>query len=219
MRQLFLAVCTAFALLAPSAFAHKDAHPGASPQAQAAKPKAVAAGTRDPRAYFTDTQLVNQDGRKVRFYTDMLKDRVVVVNVMYANCKEACPLITRQLTEVKDELGELFGKTVFFVSITSDPVRDTPPALKRFAQEQHADAAGWSFLTGSKENVDGILQRLGALSENVEEHATVLYILDVDNKRMRRMLPNLPPKAIAEAARIIATADKRVASAAAPVRD
>lgn len=223
MRQLFLAACTAFALVAPSAFAHEDAHkdtqPGASPQAQAAKPKAAAAGTHDPRAYFTDTGFVTQDGRKVRFYTDMLKDRVVIVNVMYASCKEACPLITRQLTEVRDDLGELFGKTVFFVSITSDPERDTPEALKRFAKEQHADVAGWSFLTGSKDDVDGILRRFGAYSENVEEHATVLYILDVDNKRMRRMLPNLPPKAIAEAARIIAAADKRVASTAAPVRD
>ena len=103
---------------------------------------------------------------------------------------------------------------MFFVSITSDPMRDTPRALKRYAQEQHADVAGWSFLTGNKQNVDAILQRLGALSENFEEHATLLYILDVDNKRMRKMLPNLPPKAIAEAARIIATAEKRTPPAA-----
>ena len=162
---------------------------------------------------------MTQDGRKIRFYSDMLKDRVAVVNVVYANCKDACPLITRQLTEVKDELGELFGKKVFFVSLSSDPVRDTPRAMKRYAQEQHADVAGWSFLTGSKKNVDAILKRLGAPSENFEEHATVLYILDVDNKRMRKMLPNLPPKAIAEAARIIAAAEKRTAAAVVPKLD
>ena len=178
--------------------------------------QAAAAGTRDPKTYFTESDLVTQDGRKVRFYSDMLKERVVVANVMYANCKDACPLITKQLTEVKDELGDLFGKKVFFVSITSDPARDTPRAMKRYAQEQHADVAGWTFLTGSKGNVEAVLKRLGALSENFEEHATVLYILDVDNKRMRKMLPNLPPKAIAEAARLIATAEKRPAATAAP---
>ena len=208
MRQLVLFTWAACALAASAEFAHGDPRATLTPDTEASVPKA-AAGTRDPRAYFTDAELVTQDGRKIKFYSDVLKDRVVVVNVMYTNCKDACPLITRQLAEVRDDLGDLFGKKVYFVSITSDPVRDTPRAIKKFAQEQNVDGAGWTFLTGSKQNVDGILKRLGALSENVEAHATVLYILDVDNKRMRKMLPNLPPKAIAEAARIIAAAGKR----------
>ena len=214
MQRLFLLLATVSALAVPAAFAHNGPHTKPKAEAASTAPQAPAAGTRDPRAYFTEADLLTQDGRKIRFYSDMLHIRVAVVNVVYASCKDACPLITRQLTEVKDELGELFGKKVFFVSITSDPMRDTPRALKRYAQEQHADVAGWSFLTGNKQNVDAILQRLGALSENFEEHATLLYILDVDNKRMRKMLPNLPPKAIAEAARIIATAEKRIPPAA-----
>jgi len=214
MLKFLLLLGTVCMLRGPAAIAHQDAV--ATAKADGPVAQAAAAGTRDPKAYFTDSDLVTQDGRKIRFYSDMLKDRVAVVNVMYTNCKDACPLITRQMSEVKDDLGELFGKKVFFVSITSDPVRDTPRAMKRFAQEQHADVAGWTFLTGNKNNVDAILKRFGALSENFEEHTTVLYILDVDNKRMRKMLPNLPPKAIAEAARIIATADKRPAAAVAP---
>ncbi len=214
MRRLIPLLATVSALAVPAAFAHNGPHAKPKAETSLTAPQAPAAGTRDPRAYFTEADLLTQDGRKIRFYSDMLHNRVAVVNVVYASCKDACPLITRQLTEVKDELGELFGKKVFFVSITSDPMRDTPRALKRYAQEQHADVAGWSFLTGNKQNVDAILQRLGALSENFEEHATLLYILDVDNKRMRKMLPNLPPKAIAEAARIIATAEKRTPPAA-----
>lgn len=166
------------------------------------------AGTRDPRVYFTEADLSNQDGRKLRFYSDVLKGRTVVLNVAYTSCTDACPLITKQLLQVRDELGPAFGKTVFFVTITSDPGRDTPRALKAFAQKQGADVAGWSFLTGRKGDVDVILKRLGVWSENVEEHATVLYIMDVDAKRMRRMLPNVPPKAIAEAARVIASPGK-----------
>ena len=205
MRMIVVLAAFAAALVAPAAFAHTgpSAGPHASPEAAAPPPPAT--GTRDPRAYFTDADLTNQDGRKVRFYSDTLKGRTVVLNVTYTNCTEACPLITQQLLQVRDELGTAFGKQVFFVTLTSDPARDTPQALKAFARKQNADLAGWSFLTGRKGDIDLILKRLGVFSENVEEHATVLYIMDVDGKRMRRMLPNLPPKAIAEAARIIAT--------------
>jgi len=177
---------------------------GSDSQAAVAQPEPT--GTRDPKAYFTDTRLLTQDGRTVRFYSDVLKGRVVVVNVMFTSCKDACPLITRQMVEVRDELAGLFGTRVFFVSITSDPLRDTPVAMKKFAKDQSADSGGWTFLTGTRENVYSVLGRLGARPEDVEDHITVLYILDVDNKRMRRMLPNQPPAAIAEAVRVIATA-------------
>ena len=208
MRKILLLATLATTLLASTAFAHSE-HPAAKPAAaDAAVRPATPAGTRDPRAYFTDADLTNHDGQKVKFYSDALKGKTVVLNVTYTNCTEACPLITRQMLQVRDELGSAFGKQVFFVSITSDPARDTPQALKTFAQKQSADVAGWSFLTGRKNDVDLILKRLGAFSENAEEHATVLYIMDVDAKRMRRMLPNLPPKAIAEAARQIATGGK-----------
>ena len=198
----------ALTLVASTAFAHKEPAAGVRPAADSVVQSPATSGTRDPRAYFTDADLMTQDGQKIKFYSDMLKGKTVVMNVMYTSCTEACPLITKQLSQVRDELGNMFDSKIFFVSITSDPARDTPQALKKFAQKQSADSAGWTFLTGRKNDVNLILKRLGALSENVEEHATVLYIMDVDRKRMRRMLPNLPPKAIAEAARIIASNDK-----------
>lgn len=213
MRTILLLAALATMLPAPAAFAHTD-HAAGKPAAAASAVRPAGAtgpGTRDPRVYFTDAGLTNQDGRKLQFYSDVLKGKTVVLNVTYTNCTEACPLITQQMVQVRNELGDAFGKQVFFVTLTSDPVRDTPQALKTFAQKQGADLAGWSFLTGRKDDVDVILKRLGVFSENVEEHATVLYIMDVDSKRMRRMLPNLPPKAIAEAARIIAAGAKNPA--------
>ncbi len=205
MRTLLLIAGLAAALLSPAALAHSEPAAGKRAAADSAIPPPASSGTRDPRVYFTDADLRNQDGQKLKFYTDALKGKTVVLNVGYTSCTDACPLITRQMLQVRDELGTLFGKQVFFVTVTSDPDRDTPQALKAFAQKQGADVAGWSFVTGRKGDVDLILKRLGAFSENVESHATVLYIMDVDARRMRRMLPNLPPKAIAEAARIIAT--------------
>lgn len=203
MRTAFFLILAACGLAAAGAGAHGLAGTSTQPQAPASTSTATT-GTRDPRAYFTDTEFLTQDGRTIRFYSEMLKDRVVVVNMMYTSCTEACPLITKQLNEVRKDLGELFGRKVFFVSISSDPERDTPRAIKEFARAQGADVPGWTFLTGNKRDVDAVLKRFGALSENVESHATTLYILDVDRKRMRKMMPNLPAKAIAEAARIIA---------------
>jgi cytochrome oxidase Cu insertion factor (SCO1/SenC/PrrC family) len=214
MRTILLRAALATTFLASCAVL---AHPGHGAETGTAAEGAVppaATGTRDPRAYFTDADLTNQDGRRLRFYSDALKGRTVVLNVTYTNCTEACPLITKQLLQVREELGAAFGRQVSFVTLTSDPGRDTPQALKAFAQKQGADMAGWSFLTGRKNEIDLILKRLGVYSENVEEHSTVLFIMDVDGKRMRRMLPNLPPKAIAEAARLIAGAGK--GSGAAP---
>ncbi len=189
-----------------------DALESARASARAAERASVphaSAGARDPAAYFTETELLTQDNRKVRFYSDMLKGRIVVVNVMFASCKDACPLITRQLVDARSELEGLFGTRVFFVSITSDPEHDTPAALKRFAREQHAEAAGWTFLTGAHDDVYAVLGRLGARPAQADDHITVLYILDVDNKRMRRVLPNIAPAAIAEAVRDIANAAQR----------
>ena len=208
MRKILLPAAVAAALLAPPAFAHTG-HDAGKPAATDAAPRPLATtGTRDPRVYFTDAVLTNQDGRKLKFYSDALKGKTVVLNVTYTNCTEACPLITQQMLQVREDLGQAFGKQVFFVTLTSDPDRDTPQALKAFAQKQKADMPGWNFLTGRKSDVELILKRLGAFSENPEEHATVLYIMDVDAKRMRRMLPNLPPKAIAEAARQISNPGK-----------
>jgi protein SCO1/2 len=208
MRKILLLAALAMTLPAPAAFAHSGHAAGKPAAADASAQPLPTTGTRDPRVYFTDADLTTQDGKKLKFYSDALKGKTVVLNVTYTNCTEACPLITQQMLQVREDLGQAFGKQVHFVTLTSDPDRDTPQALKAFARKQNADLPGWSFLTGRKDDVDLILKRLGAYNEDPEGHATVLYIMDVDAKRMRRMLPNLPPKAIAEAARQIASPGK-----------
>ena len=161
-------------------------------------PERAAGGTRDARTYFTDLELQTQDARKVRFYSDMLEGRTVLINVIYTSCKDACPLITKQMLEVSRQIGPLFGKQVHFVSLTSDPKRDTPAALKAYAVKQGANVEGWSFVTGSKENVEHILKKLGQFSQNVEEHSTLLIAGNVPAKRWSKIRPDAPPVAIAE---------------------
>jgi cytochrome oxidase Cu insertion factor (SCO1/SenC/PrrC family) len=115
-------------------------------------------------------------------------------------------MITRALVEVKNQLGPQFGKDVVFVSLTSDPKNDSPAALKKFAVEQGANVAGWTFLTGRKENVDHILKKLGQFSENVEEHSTLLIAGNVPAKRWSKIRPDAPPTAISERLKALAEA-------------
>lgn len=168
-------------------------------------PAALAAqgGTRDAATYFTNLELVTQDGRKVRFHDDVLVGKTVLINVIYTNCQDACPLITQQLLQIRKFLPD-FGRQIHFVTLSSDPVRDTPQEMKKFAQKQGADVDGWTFLTGRKENIDQILKKLGQHSDTVESHSTLLIAGNVLAKRWSKIRPESPPQAIA--ARLMAMA-------------
>ncbi|MFP3408349.1 SCO family protein, partial [Pseudomonas sp. SIMBA_065] len=112
------------------AFAH-EGHLEQAPEPQPA-PQAMTSGggTRDAQTWFTDTVLKDQNGRELRFYSDVLKDKVVMLNVIFTHCTDACPLITRKLREVREAMGQQLASQVTFVSISSDPLNDTPQALK-----------------------------------------------------------------------------------------
>jgi cytochrome oxidase Cu insertion factor (SCO1/SenC/PrrC family) len=161
----------------------------------AAKP---AGGTHDAQTYFTDTQLLNQDGEPVRFYSDVLKNRVVLLNVIFTHCNDACPLITRKLKEVRDALGEPLASQVYFISLTSDPQNDNPSVLKAFARKQGVDTPNWLFLTGEQAQMDLVLGRLGHLIPSPEQHSTQLIVGDVANKRWSKIRPDAPAAAIAQ---------------------
>ena len=149
------------------------------------------------RGYFTDTELTTHDGRKVRFYSDMLDNRTVVINVIYTSCKGACPMITQMLSFVSKEVGDRFGDDIHFVSISNDPERDTPEVLSEFAQQQGVNLDGWSFLTGPKTDVDQVIKKIGLYVENFEAHKSMLLIGNTRTGHWQKIPPNLPPQAIA----------------------
>ncbi len=188
-----------------NAGAHEN-HAAEQPAGAQAAPKPLKP-KRDPQAYFSDRLLLTQDGAKVRFYSDVLKGRMVVISTFFTNCGDACPLITEQLKRVSRELGPRFGKEIFFVSISSDPARDSVQALKKYAAKNKADGPGWIYLTGNKIDTDAILKKLGAWSEHVESHSTQLIAWNFNTDKGRKMLPNLPPEAIAQQLNLLLSDD------------
>jgi len=186
----------AVALILPAA-AHQDtaAHQGTAGAAKAqpaAKSQPSTPNEQKARQYFTDLPLLTQEGKSVRFYTDVLKDRVVLINFVYTNCEDSCPLVTQQLTQVRDRLGEMFDDPIRFVSISTDPTRDTPQALAKFAQQQKADEPGWLFLTGEKENIDFIIKRLVQFSPQAEAHSTLMIAGNVRTRHWIKIMPMTP---------------------------
>lgn len=114
--------------------------------------------------YFPNVPLVNQDGKTVHFYDDLLKGKTVVLDMIYTHCVDSCPLETARLVQVQKMLGDRVGKDIFFYSITIDPKRDTPKVLKAYAQNYHV-GPGWTFYTGKREDIDLIAKKLGLYSD------------------------------------------------------
>ena len=125
--------------------------------------------------YFSDVELINQDGEKVRFYSDVLKNKVVVINTFFTTCTSICPPLNRNFQKIQDAFGERVGKDVFLVSISVDPATDTPTRLKEYGRRFHA-RPGWMFLTGKKENLDWALYKLGQYVETKDDHTSILII-------------------------------------------
>jgi protein SCO1 len=125
--------------------------------------------------YFSDVELINQDGKKMRFYTDVLKGKVVIIDTFFTTCTSVCPPMSRNLEKIQEALGDRLGKEAFIVSISVDPEMDTPPRLKAYGRRFHA-RPGWTFLTGKKENIDWALYKLGQYIGKKDDHSTIFII-------------------------------------------
>ena len=125
--------------------------------------------------YFSDVELLDQDGRTVHFYTDVLKNKVVIINTFYTTCTSICPPMNRNFEKIQEALGDRLGKNAFLISISVDPETDTPTRLKEYSKRFHA-RSGWLFLTGKKENVNWALYKLGQYVETKDDHTSIFII-------------------------------------------
>ena len=129
--------------------------------------------------YFPNVPLTTQDGNTVHFYDDLIKGKIVAIDLIYTHCKDMCPLETARLAQVQRLLGDRVGKDIFFYSISIDPERDTPAELAAFAEKYHAKP-GWLFLTGKLEDVQLISKKLGLYSDpdlaNRDGHTAYLLL-------------------------------------------
>jgi protein SCO1/2 len=137
----------------------------------------VSADSRSEKM-FPNIELITQEGKKVHFYDDLIKGKIVAIDLIYTTCKYACPLETARLAQVQKILGNRVGKDIFFYSISIDPEHDTPEVLRDYMQ-QFQVGPGWTFLTGQKEDIIFLSKRIGLYSDprvNADGHVAYLLI-------------------------------------------
>ncbi len=116
--------------------------------------------------YFPNVSLVTQDGARVRFFDDLIENKIVAINFIFTSCADTCPLETAQLVQVQDILGDRLGADIHFYTITIDPEHDTPEVLKAYRERF---GARWTFLTGSESDVVLLRRKLGLYIEEIQD--------------------------------------------------
>ncbi len=110
---------------------------------------------------FSDIELYTQHGERVHFYRDLVKDKTVIINLMYSGCGLTCPANSAELAKINDLLGPRMGRDIVMLSLSIDPVADTPERLNAYWQAFGAKP-GWLFLTGKPADIDRLRHQLGA---------------------------------------------------------
>jgi protein SCO1 len=166
--------------------------------------KVIDSRERIRQRYFPNLVLTTQEGKKVKFYDDLVKDKIVVFNMFYAKCEGICSPVTRNLARVQNLLGDRVGKDIFFYSFSLKPKEDTVPALKHYA-EMHKVKPGWLFLTGSADDMELVRRKLGFVDPDPEvdkDTSNHIGVLKYGNEPLQRWggCPGMQaPDAIAEA--------------------
>ena len=154
-------------LISSGVFAHDPAHHHA---AEAPAPASV-------KVVLRDAPLLDASGKRVRLAQDVIGERIAVVNFIYTSCTTVCPVSSATFAQLQKRLGAALGKEVVLVSITVDPLRDTPQRLREYGARYHA-AEGWTWLTGAKRDVDSVLKGFGAYTPNFEDHPAMVLVGD-----------------------------------------
>jgi protein SCO1 len=122
--------------------------------------KTIPSRERIRQRYFPNLVLTTHEGRTVKFYDDLVKDKIVIFNMFYAKCEGICSPITRNLVRLQQVLGNRVGKDIFMYSFTLKPKEDNVDALAHYAH-MHKTKPGWFFLTGSAEDMETVRRKLG----------------------------------------------------------
>lgn len=140
---------------------------------------------------YPNVPLINQDGETLHFYDDIIKGKVVTINFMFTSCPDSCPLETAKLREVQRQLGDHAGKNVYMYSISIDPERDTPEALKAYMKKFNV-GPGWQFLTGKKKDIDLIRKKMGMLNTDEKEFSDHNINFIIGNEAIGRWVKRTP---------------------------
>ncbi len=124
-----------------------------------------------------DLDLTDENGQTRRLLSGFIGDKLAAVTFTYTTCTTVCPVLDGIFQRLQKSLGDRLGADVVLITLTIDPVNDIPQRLKAHAQKLHA-APGWTFLTGTKDNVNRILRGLEVYSPDIFNHPPTVFVVD-----------------------------------------
>jgi protein SCO1 len=192
---LILAFALAFgAQPAAPLFAQHEHH-----QEQAAAPAPDKLEVAQPVAGLNipDVSVLDQDGNTVRFYSDLVKGKVVAINFVFTNCTTICPPMGANFAKLQKILGERVGQGVHLISVSVDPATDTPERMKAWGQKFGA-REGWSLITGDRLEITRLLKALGVYTSDINDHSPLVFVGNDAQGQWTRAYGLAAPAKIAE---------------------
>lgn len=141
-----------------------------------------------------DVVLVDQDGKPVHFYSDLVKGKVVAINFIFTSCTTICPPMGANFAKLQKLLA---GRDVQLISVSVDPATDTPESLKAWAGKFGA-GPGWTLVTGDRDEVNRLLKALGVFTGGVADHSPLVLLGNDPAHRWTRAYGLAPPVKLAE---------------------
>lgn len=135
---------------------------------------------------FADVKVLNQHGESLNFYSDLVQDKVVAINFIFTRCTMVCPMLGYHFGQLRQTLGEKAGKQVHLISISIDPVNDSPERLKAWS-DQFNSGPGWTQVTGNKVAIDELLKSLQSFVPDINDHSTLVLVGDDKRQNWQRV--------------------------------
>lgn len=144
-----------------------------------------------------DVPVLDQDGKALRFYSDLVKDRVVAVNFVFTTCTTICPPMGANFAKLRKLLGDRAGRDVHLISVSVDPATDSPERLKAWAQKFGA-GPGWTLVTGDRTEITRLLKSLGVYTASIADHSPLVLLGNDGRHQWTRAYGLASPAKLAE---------------------
>jgi protein SCO1/2 len=155
-------------------------------------------GTSVSETTIPDVELTDQNGHKLHFYSDLVKGKVVAINTVFTTCDTICPVMGARFASLSRLLAKEDTSRVELISISVDPLVDTPARLKEWSHQFGHVGTHWVLLTGRKDDVDHLLKALEIFTPDKVEHTPVVLIGSGGTTQWSRASALSPPTRLAE---------------------
>ncbi|MGJ8677372.1 MAG: SCO family protein [Akkermansiaceae bacterium] len=140
---------------------------------------------------FPNQEVLNMEGETIKFYDDLVKNKVVAINFVFSSCPSICPVMQVKFSQIQKDLIAAGTKDVQFISVSIDPVTDTPERLKAWSKDFGANDQ-WEYITGEKDTIDHILKKLEVFTADINDHPSFILIGN-DKKGVWKRVNSLAP--------------------------